>query len=59
MIIKMHWIRKPKRVLNDVGRLEYFLYLIEYEKIFMLLHLHIQNYAIIEEISMDFSDGLR
>jgi DNA repair protein RecN (Recombination protein N) len=25
----------------------------------MLLHLHIQNYAIIEEISIDFSDGLQ
>ena len=25
----------------------------------MLLHLHIQNYAIIEEISIDFSEGLQ
>src|SRR5882757_10144602 len=25
----------------------------------MLLHLHIQNYAIIEEISVDYSDGLQ
>jgi hypothetical protein len=25
----------------------------------MLLHLHIQNYAIIEEIAIDFSEGLQ